>query len=60
MTPKPAPADPFGQLVEAGTAIHEMFRSYVVAGFTEPQALYLVGSLLAAQVRNQNLPPDNG
>lgn len=34
--------NPFSELATAATAMHEMFLSYVAAGFTEAQALWLV------------------
>lgn len=45
------PDDPITQLAEAAVATHELFVSYVGAGFTENQALYLVGQTIAAAVR---------
>jgi len=45
--------NPFSTLVVAAAATHEMFRSYVEAGFTEQQALYLVGQMLTANIRGQ-------
>jgi hypothetical protein len=45
------PRDPMSLLAEGATATHELFLSYVQAGFTEAQALYLVGQMLAASVR---------
>lgn len=35
------PRDPFSTLAEAAVQIHEMYLSYLRAGFTEGQALYL-------------------
>lgn len=40
------PRDPFGAMAEAAAAIHEVFLSYVAAGFTESQALYLTACAL--------------
>lgn len=37
-----------GQLTTSAVALHEMYLAYVAAGFTEAQALYLVGQILAA------------
>lgn len=45
------PQDPLTGLAQAAAAIHEMFTAYVDAGFTEQQALYLVGRIVAAQVQ---------
>lgn len=38
-----SPENPLTQLAAAAAQIHEMFRALIGAGFTEPQALYLVG-----------------
>lgn len=46
------PTDPVSQLAEAATQMHEMFVSYVNAGFTDQQALYLVGQMVQASMRN--------
>ena len=35
------------QMAENAASIHEVYLSYLGAGFTEPQALYLVGVCLA-------------
>lgn len=40
------PNDPVSALAEGAAQMHELFSSYVNAGFTEQQALYLVGQLL--------------
>lgn len=45
------PLDPMTQLQQAATQVHELFLAYVAAGFTEPQALQLVCSTIAAYVR---------
>lgn len=45
------PEDPITQLAVAAASAHEMFTSYVAAGFTEAQALYLVGQILASALR---------
>ena len=44
------PGDPFGPLAEAATVLHEILLAYVTAGFTEPQALYLVGVMITADM----------
>lgn len=49
--------DPFTQLVEAAVATHELFESYVEAGFTENQALTLIIGMMstaAQQKREEN------
>jgi hypothetical protein len=43
--------DPLSALAMAATATHEMFRSYIAAGFTEQQALYLTAQVLTASMR---------
>ena len=45
------PSDPFGPMALAAAGMHQIFLAYVEAGFTEPQALYLLGQMLAASVR---------
>jgi hypothetical protein len=42
-----APADPLQGMVEAAVSMHAIFESYVAAGFTQQQAVYLVGVMLA-------------
>jgi len=43
----PGPEDPITALTEMAASLHEMFKAYVEAGFTEEQALYLVGRIVA-------------
>lgn len=43
----PEPEDPITQLAQAAASLHELFTAYVAAGFTENQALYLVGQIIA-------------
>lgn len=45
------PDDPIPQLAAAAVQLHELYTAYLGAGFTENQALYLVGQILAAGVR---------
>ena len=42
----PPPADPFTAIAMAAASMHEMYVSLLTAGFTEPQAIYLVGQAL--------------
>lgn len=42
------PDDPLTVLMEGAAQTHELFRAYVDAGFTEQQALYLVGQMMRA------------
>jgi hypothetical protein len=39
--------DPLTELGQAAVQLHELFCSYVAAGFTEQQALYLIGKLIS-------------
>ena len=36
--------------------MHELFRAHLKAGFTEAQALYLVGQVMAAAVNKDTRP----
>lgn len=40
------PKDPFGELAQAAIQIHELFVSFISAGFTEEQALRLTIAML--------------
>lgn len=40
--------EPMTQMAEAAAQLHEMFTAYTEAGFTEQQALYLVGQHIRA------------
>jgi len=44
------PDDPITQLAAAAVGLHELFTSFVTAGFSESQALYLVGQALTASI----------
>jgi len=46
-----SPADPLTAMAEAAVALHEVFKSYVKAGFTEAQALTLVAAMVTAQMQ---------
>jgi hypothetical protein len=48
------PPDPMTQLAAVAVQMHEAYSSYVLAGFTEGQALTLVAAILAAVIHNQN------
>lgn len=50
----PEPSDPITELAQAAMQLHELFTAYVEAGFTEQQALYLVGKIMTAGVQ----PPE--
>lgn len=45
------PADPISALAVAATTAHELYTTLVTSGFTEGQAMYLVGQMLAATQR---------
>jgi hypothetical protein len=45
------PQDPMTQLAEGAASTHELFLSYVGAGFSENQALYLVAQFVTAAIR---------
>lgn len=45
------PPDPLTELAKGAAQVHELFSSYVDAGFSENQALYLVGKMLAASIQ---------
>ncbi|MEU1800853.1 hypothetical protein [Streptomyces sp. NPDC019937] len=44
------PTDPITALAQASAQLHELFESYVTAGFTEHQALELLKALLTAGI----------
>lgn len=53
------PEDPMTPMAQAGVEMHEMYTSWVAAGFNRKEALYLVGKYVAATVAAQNsTPPD--
>lgn len=39
-------SSPEFSLRETAVAMHELFMSYLAAGFTEQQALYLIGQMM--------------
>lgn len=45
------PADPLTPLAETAARAHEVYLAYRAAGFTDRQALYLVGCQIKAGVR---------
>lgn len=49
------PADPISDLRAGAAQLHELFMSFVESGFSEGQALYLVGVLIAA-MRKPDMP----
>lgn len=46
-----APADPISGLAAGAAAVHELFLSYVTAGFSADQALYLTGVCVSTAMR---------
>lgn len=47
------PNDPVSALAEGAAQLHEFFLALESAGFTESQALYLVGQAINHQAGNQ-------
>lgn len=45
------PQDPITELQEGAHQAHELYLSYVNAGFDEQQALYLTGKVITAAIR---------
>jgi len=57
------PPDPLTELGKAAAGLHEVFTSYLEAGFSRPEALRLVTVILAESIRAANgtpQPPDPG
>jgi hypothetical protein len=54
--PPDPPQDPLTVMAEGAAQTHEIFLSYLAAGFTAEQALYLVGQVLIAHVRAAGTP----
>jgi hypothetical protein len=52
------PQDPMTALAAATASVHELYLAYQHAGFTQPEALYLIGVLLTAILRGPSRPPD--
>jgi len=52
----PDPQKPLTSLAESAAPMHEMFMAYRQVGFTEQQALYLIGCALKAMLS----PPTAG
>ncbi|WP_289009138.1 hypothetical protein [uncultured Thermomonospora sp.] len=44
------PQDPFTELAKAAIQLHELFKAFLDAGFTEPQAMQLVCTALTAGI----------
>lgn len=43
------PAEPMSVTAEAAAGLHELFLTYVAAGFTEAQALFLLAQIIRPQ-----------
>lgn len=48
-----AAVDPLTSLATMGVVFHEIYAAYVSAGFSDAQAIYLVGVMLAASLRKE-------
>lgn len=48
------PASPLTALAEGAAQLHELYRSYVEAGFTETQAMQLVCAMVTARMRDSS------
>lgn len=44
---------PITPLAEGAAQAHELFQSYVDAGFTRQEALYLIGQMLTAAIQRE-------
>jgi hypothetical protein len=53
MMAEPVPADPMTQLAEGAAQLHELFLAYKAAGFSEAQAIYLIGVTLRSAIGRQ-------
>lgn len=47
------PVSPLSEMAQAAAAMHELFTSYLRAGFTEPQALYLLACAVCGGPKQQ-------
>jgi hypothetical protein len=52
------PRDPFTELMSAAVSMHEMYVTWVTAGFTEEQAFKLTQTALAAAISKQEQEGD--
>lgn len=44
----------FGPLVQAAVATHELYLAFTGAGFTQEEALYLVGQIVTSTLNGSN------
>jgi len=47
------PPDPLSELASVAVQLHEVYLTYTRAGFTDNQALYLVGKMVTASMGGQ-------
>ncbi len=45
-----APEDPISIMAESATAQHEIFLTYIEAGFTRPEALQIVIAMITTHI----------
>lgn len=50
------PISPFGEMTEGAIGMHEMYKSYVEAGFTRWEALDLIARILVYSGHEHNPP----
>lgn len=46
-----APADPMTAMAEGASSTHELYLSYLGAGFTPEQAMYMTAKVITAFIR---------
>lgn len=51
------PAEPMSEMAEGAAQLHELFESYVRAGFRRPEALYIVGIVISTGMSNTDRGP---
>jgi len=52
--PVAEPADPFTELAQGFITVHEVFKNYMAAGFTEDQALRLIAYMGQRPTADEN------
>lgn len=52
--PGDMPDSPVTEMGQNAAALHEQFMSYVIAGFTRPEALDLIKTILKSHFRTAN------
>lgn len=53
MADEEMPASPLTELAQGATALHELYRSYREAGFTDSQAMYLIACMVCGGPKEQ-------